>query len=122
MHKISYLVESYSTCLFEYLIGGQLLGVTAYQNPIILTLQSNKPVRLYLLIILLIFLINPFLFFALPYPFKDTQRCKSNNTTKERNILWHSTTQNQWNENYVMGNSTFFFFFFFGPSTSFKYP
>ena len=81
------------------------------KKPIILTVQSNKPMRLYLLIILLIFFINPFLFFALPYPFKDTQRCKSNNTTKERNILWHSTTQNQWNENYVMGNSTFFFFF-----------
>ena len=102
MHKISHLVESYGTCLFEYLIGGQLLGVTAYQS------QLFSPCK----VILLISFINSFLFFALPYPFKDTQRCKSNNTTKERNILWHSTTQNQWNENYVMGNSTFFFFFF----------
>ena len=110
MHKISHLVESHSTCLFEYLIGGQLLGVTANQS------QLFSPCK----VILLISFINSFLFFALPYPFKDTRRCKSNNTTKERNILWHSTTQNQWNENYVMGNSTFFFFL--GPSTSFKYP
>ena len=101
MHKISHLVESYRTCLFGYLIGGQLLGVTAYQS------QLFSPCK----VILLISFINSFLFFALPYPFKDTRRCKSNNTTKERNILWHSTTQNQWNENYVMGNSTFFFCF-----------
>ena len=79
----------------------QLLGVTDYQSQLFLPCK----------VILLISFINSFLFFALTYPFKDTQRCKSNNTTKERNILWHSTTQNQLNENYVMGNSTFFFCF-----------
>ena len=79
----------------------QLLGVTDYQSQLFLPCK----------VILLISFINSFLFFALPYPFKDTQRCKSNNTTKERNILWHSTTQNQWNENYVTGNSTFCFCF-----------
>ena len=101
MHKISHLVESYRTCLFEYLIGGQLLGVTANQS------QLFSPCK----VILLISFINSFLFFALPYPFKDTRRCKSNNITKEGSILWHSTTQNQWNKNYVMVNSSLFFFF-----------
>ena len=80
MHKISHMVESYRTCLFEYLIGGQLLGVTANQS------QLFSPCK----VILLISFINSFLFFALPYPFKDTQRCKSNNTTKEGSILWHT--------------------------------